>query len=231
MLAASCSRYAVICVSLLAICSSLNAQSTGPTQAKNSQGQSELGLYAHAQVTVYVVDGPNGDFTNGTNGTVAQVATAATNVTNAYGLAAPITVNTDEVPDTVSGQPYTPGDNWTGASVTTPINVTMQATQAQIDNMGCTGASACTGWTTDSTTLTVTSSLTLVLPSVISDGGLPPVMAHEDGHGFMTLNDCTSACNSVMNLPITETSPTAPTPADNAIVNKQQSCSCNVCSN
>jgi hypothetical protein len=219
-----CSTPAICLIILISGYSSLSAQTDCPTitQNKGSGGITNWGAQLGANIQVYTVDGG----TEETNFTAAQTDQVETAIEN---MAKDITGNDwDSTTENVDKAPAQPNPA-TAADVASPVAVVEITTNQQdITNMGCgsasSPASACTSWSSDLNGHTYYST-TLVLSSVVAAGGLEQMMTHEFGHPELGLNDCSgSNCsNSIMNLPVTSSSPTAPTPCD---VKYAQTCQC-----
>jgi hypothetical protein len=180
------------------------------------------GLAPGAQLTVYVVDQPNGLDFNGqyvsptatapatATGAVGAIGTAAAAITTASGNPAPIVINTDTMPA------LNPDGTYVGSSTQNPISVVkMAATQADIAAAGCTGADACTTPIVDGNNGAALSSTTVIDAESINNPAVAEPMAeHEFGHGVLDLADSPNNPSSIMNPLVTPDSPKAPTIED-----------------
>jgi hypothetical protein len=194
----------------------LQAQSGCPTvtQSVSNNGVTSWGLQTGStvQMSVQVVDTAQGDFSSAQ---VNSISTASSGLVSA--------VNQDagsNVTQTVENTDTPP--NLSDGTTTAPIIEVEMATQAQINAAGCTGAAACTNWTTDPNGHT-TSATILVLPAAASSSVFEQLMTHEFGHSDLGENDCTGCANTIMNQDVSESSPTAPTSCDVARV---KNCDC-----
>jgi hypothetical protein len=157
-----------------------------------------LGLAPGAQLTVYIVDEPNGSFdgafdpASGTaTGAVGAIGTAATNITTSTGSPRPIVINTTaDAPELPSLMP----DNTTysPATVQNPVSVVVMGSQLTFNTMdggtcGGAGHQACTSPSTDNLFWSATGSTTVMLPDVASNEQLA---VHELGIGTLNLSDC-----------------------------------------
>jgi len=208
-------------------CCFLFSQSTPCPEVKqdsqkiNGRDVTDLGVAQDAKVTVEVVNSKEGSWTADQ---VADIGAVATSVKNQPGNTGSVTTTTP-----------TTGQDPSAGSVSNPIVVVEMATQEAIDTACKAPAgvhfSACTNMqikpsSSNPNVGNIFFSRILILPSVVADGGLKPLIAHEDSHGIMGAADCDGCANTIANPNTTSTSPTAPTPCDNE-TSKKNWCRCN----
>jgi hypothetical protein len=184
---------------------SLSAQCPQYTHSVGSKGVTSWGLETGTSMVVNVVTVNNSLGSLSSTSAESAISTAIDGiigVMNPFQVGATVT-NTNNEPS--------------GGTVTNPLEIVELGTQEDINLMGvnCTGKPACTQWNYDNQGHTYYS-LTYILPSVISNNILEPVMTHEFGHPNYGFQDCSgSNCDqSIMGLPVTPSSPTKPTPCD-----------------
>jgi len=259
MLVTSRSFFVVIFAAMLISHSDLGNAQTAPVPQVSTVTQNgkvvasvtETGLAPGAQLYVFVVDGPNGDF-NGSftpatatapatgTGLYGAVGMAATNITSAPLSATgtsqnppPIVSNinsTDAEMPVLNAQgvyvaPNPNGDGTITASTQTPISVVQMSTAKDITDAGANPNTSPDGYTTNGVSLTngaTVQSTTLLLPANMKiPGEALPFSAHELAIGVMGLSDCTG-CASLANQNVSPTSPTAPTTSDTTVMKQQQ---------
>jgi hypothetical protein len=195
----------------------LYAQSGCPTvnQSVSSNGVTSWGLQASStvNVSVQVVDGSQGDFSESE---VSAVTTASSGLISAVNQIAGSNVsqtveNTDTAPNLGDG------------TTTNPIIEVVMATQDQINAAGCTGASACTNWQNDGNGHLLNATILVLPDAVASSSTFEQLMTHEFGHSDLGETDCNGCSNTIMNPDVTSSSPKSPTSCDQTRI---KGCNC-----
>jgi hypothetical protein len=179
-----------------------SAQSNCPTLTQqtltypNGSTQLAVGLAQGASVTVNVVG--------------SSLGAASTYITDAADYNTDFFASNQSV--AVNDVATDPG---TAGTTSHPVITVVEATQADLVAAGCsqTEAACSTILAADSSGHTM-QAITRVLSSAISSPAFEELMAHEDGHNMLGLNDCAGCSNTEMNNVATTSSPSGPTACD-----------------
>ena len=158
------------------------------------------GLAQGAALTVNVVGSELGSQSSSIN-------EAATNNTALFGSGQTVTTNN------VGTDPGTVG------TASNPVLTVLEVPQASISSVGCSSSdAACTVITRADTSGHTLNAVTYVSENAVYAAAFEQLMAHEDGHGLLGLNDCVSCAGTEMYNTVTTSSPDGPTDCDESQV-------------